>query len=770
MRTIYRIAKLELSTLFYSPVAWLILVIFSFQAGLEFTDKMTLWDSYRLMGQAHFDALTSLVFLNGGLIPTILSKLYLYIPLLTMGLMSRETSSGSIKLLLSSPVRVREIIGGKFLAMMAYGLVLVGIMALFVFAAGMSIHRVDIGLLLACLLAIYLLICAYSAIGLFMSSLTSYQVVAAISTLAVLAALNYIGLVGQDISFVREITQFLSISGRADEMTKGLITSKDVLYFVIVIGLFLGVSILKLQSARDSKPLGLKVGRYALFISIMLLIGYISSRPALITYYDATATKSETLTPKSQQVIKSLKGPVTLTTYANLFDDMSPWAFPKDKNTDFAHFLKYQRFMPDMKVKYVYYYDTCDYYLNILSKTNPGLSMKDMVKKMAGSYKVDPDLFISPAEIKKQVDLVPEGNHLVRVLEAGGKKTWLRMFNDMTQYPSENEMTVALKRLEVTPTKVAFLTGHNERSISSDGDKDFKTPAIGLGYRQSLINQGMDVENISVKDNDIPADVSILIIADPRSVFDEKEQARIIAYINKGGNMLIAGEPGKQDVLNPIIGRLGVQFMPGKIMQLSADAAPDYVLANMAKEAQPLSNDFMDIVKNHSQKAAVTMPGAMGISFTGNSSYKITPLLTTKDSSNTWSTTNEIKTDSVPKFSQASGDVRKPFTIAVGLSRKMADHEQRILVVGDADFMSNGELARRTAGNYERINYYFDRAIIGWLGNNEFPVDVSRPDKPDDAFSMSSAGIANMKPTFLGIVPALIIIWGALLLFFRKRK
>lgn len=770
MRKIFRIAKLELSTLFYSPVAWIILVIFIFQAGLDFTDKMTVWDTNRLLGQRHFYGLTGYIFLNDGVIYTILTKLYLYIPLLTMGLMSRETSSGSIKLLLSSPVKMREIIIGKYLAMMAYGLILITIMAMIVFAADISIKSADIGLLIAGLTAIYLVICAYSAIGLFMSSLTSYQVVAAISTLAVLAALNYIGLVGQNIGFVRDITYFLSIAGRAGVMTDGLLTSKDVLYFVIVVVIFLGLSVLKLQSARESKPLAVKIGRYVLFISVMLFIGYISSRPKLIAYYDMTADKSQTLTPVSQKIIKQLKGPLTFTTYSNLFDDISPWAFPKDQNKDFSHFLPYQRFMPDMDVRYVYYYDTCEMYRTNHQKLNPGLSMEALAKKVADSYKVNLDIFLTPAQIRKQVDLSGEHNHLVRQLQVGNKKAWLRMYNDMFQYPSETEITSALKRLEVTPTKVAVLTGHNERSINSDGDKHFKTPTVGEGYRASLINQGLDVENISIKDKDIPADVSILLIVDPRDAFDNNETTRIKAFIDRGGNMLIAGEPGKQDVLNPVIKRLGLRYIPGKIVQTTADAAPDYVLASVPDGTSSLSNNFLDIQKNHGSYGKVTMPGVMAIDPVGGSSFQLIPLLTVKDSANCWSTLKEIKADSVLKFSPGTGDVQKSFTTAYGLTRHIAGKEQRIVVVGDADFMSNGELARRGGVNFERLNYYFDNAIIGWLGNDEFPVDVTRPDKKDDGFIMSSSAIATMKPIFLGVIPALIIIWGALLLIIRKRK
>ena len=152
-----------------------------------------------------------------GIFPGFLRNLYLYIPLLTMGLMSREYSSGSIKLLFSSPVTDSQIIFGKYLSVLIYNLVLILPLLVVGVFCGITITNADLGLLFTGILGIYLLICAYGAIGLFMSSITSYQVVAAMGTLAVLAALNYVGEVGQDYAFVRDITYWLSISGRADE-------------------------------------------------------------------------------------------------------------------------------------------------------------------------------------------------------------------------------------------------------------------------------------------------------------------------------------------------------------------------------------------------------------------------------------------------------------------------------------------------------------------------------------------------------------------------
>src|SRR6186713_1037255 len=286
MRTIYRIARLELSTLFYSPVAWLVLVVFSFQAGLQFITSLDLLDAQQQIGQ-NYGRMTVDIFIvgpGGGLFTDVESKLFLYIPLLTMGLMSRETSSGSIKLLLSSPVRVSGIIWGKFLSMMVYGLILCGILLLLVFAGIYSIQSADIAMIFSGLLGVYFLLCAYSAIGLFMSCLTSYQVVAAISTLVVLAALNYVGQIGQKIDIIRDITYFLSIKGRSGPLLAGLISSRDCLYFIVVTLLFLGLCMLKLRSARESRSWVIKAARYLLLFGVSLSLIYFSSRPGLNFY------------------------------------------------------------------------------------------------------------------------------------------------------------------------------------------------------------------------------------------------------------------------------------------------------------------------------------------------------------------------------------------------------------------------------------------------------------------------------------------------------
>lgn len=296
MNKIARIAKLEISVLFYSPVAWLVLVIFMIQTGIGFFGMIAGYKEMFLMGEQINNLSFSLFAGMNSLFDKVLQTLYLYIPLLTMGLMSREASSGTIKLLLSSPVKLRQIVLGKYLAMVIYGLLMMLILILYSVFGAMVIKEADTTLILSGLLGLFLLLCTYAAIGLFMSCLTQYQVVAAISTLAVFAMLNYVGNIGQQINIVRDLTYFLSISGRTEDMLKGLISTKDVFYYLLIITLFLGLAMLLLKSRQESKPKSIVWARYLALVSVVLLAGYITSRPALTGYRDMTRTKMRTLT------------------------------------------------------------------------------------------------------------------------------------------------------------------------------------------------------------------------------------------------------------------------------------------------------------------------------------------------------------------------------------------------------------------------------------------------------------------------------------------
>ena len=164
MKTIYKIARTELQTLFYSPIAWLILVIFTFQASMAFTNGLAGNVRSQELGYGLYNVTMGVFAGWRGMFIAMQQYLYLYIPLLTMGLMSRELSSGSIKLLYSSPVTNTQIILGKYLSMMIYNLVLMCILAVYLVFAAITIKSADVPLILSGMLGLYLLVCAYACL------------------------------------------------------------------------------------------------------------------------------------------------------------------------------------------------------------------------------------------------------------------------------------------------------------------------------------------------------------------------------------------------------------------------------------------------------------------------------------------------------------------------------------------------------------------------------------------------------------------------------
>jgi ABC-2 type transport system permease protein len=800
MKTIFKIAKTELALLFYSPIAWFLLVAFLFQCGLAYTGAM---DDSLIQQEMGGRGLRSMVFLTSrifsppyGIWSGLVSKLYLYLPLLTMGLMSREINSGTIKLLYSSPIKVREIIFGKFLAMMLYNLTLVATLSLIVVFGLFNIHSADAGLLFSGLLGIYLLLCAYAAIGLFMSCLTSYQVVAALSTLVVLAVLSYIGTMWQDIDFVRDLTYFLSISGRADHMLLGLITTKDILYFLVIIFIFLSFSMYKLQSDRESKPVLVKAGRYVLIVVCALALGYITSRPGLIGYADVTATKTMTLTVNAQKIIKEMGGePVEVTSYINLLDNRIWYGRPENRNQDLARWEPYLRFKPNIQFRYVYYYDSSGD--KHLFKYNPGMTVKGLAEKYAKSMKLDIKMFKTPAEMRKIADLRPEENRYVMQLKYKDKATFLRLFDDQAVFPMETETSAALKRLmRASMPKIAFVQGESERSIDKAGDRQYKMLTNEITFRYSLINQGFDVETVSLKDQDIPKDIAALVIADPKVAFDSASLVKIQQYIASGGNLLLAGEPGKQALLNPLLQPLGVQMMEGMLVQQDKDFSPDLIqpFPTPAAEAftKKLHNDTEDSL-------CVTMKGAAALTYSTGGPFAVTPLLMT-DGKFCWNkkvkpgedeiessedeegpamsirgaafvaagnTDNQKRAFLKISYSPAEGDQNGPLPTVLGLTRTINGKQQRIVIAGDADFLSNAELSRN---NPRTANFDFSTALFSWFSYGEYPIDTSRPKSKDNSLNLTSVGMTTLRVLLLGVFPGILLIAGTILLIRRKRK
>jgi len=763
MKKIIQIARLELSLLFYSPIAWLLLIVLFVQMSMMLMPSVA-----EPNGFANIGFLTSAVFTDSerlGLYQKILEHLYLYIPLITMGIMSKEISSGSIKLLLSSPIKLSDIVFGKFLSMMVYNFILVAVLAIFAVFASFYIPNFDYPLVLVALLAIYLLLNTYAAIGIFVSSLTSYQTVAAIATFVVLASMNYIGTLGQEYDIIRDLTHSLSMPARAERMIVGLLNTRDVIYYLTITGMFLAFTICKLKLARKPQSLFQQITRYATIVLISLAITYSSSRQALIGYYDATATKTNTISKVNQDILQRMgDGPLEITEYINGMDESYFKSDPKSRIADIARWEPYMRFKPDLKLKWVYYYDTIAGVGQYLKENNIGFNT--FVTTMSNIQQIDISDFLHPKELAKEVDLSQEDKRFIMEVKYNGKTTFLRTFPppDGTFFPGGAEIGAAFKRLIINPPKVVFATDGYARSIDKLGDRDVKNLVNNKPARFSLVNQGFDVDSLSLEHDVIPTDIAALVIADPRVAFTEAAKAKLQQFIDAGGNLMILGEPGKQEVINPLIASLGVEMMKGTIIQESRDFSYDLVTPKLAAGAVAMDKVLQPYFQHGS---FVSMPNVGALRYSETSPYTIHPLLLT-DPKVSWKKEGKFVLDSAAiAFEPENGDIREAFPTMLMLTRTAKDKEQRIIVASDADFYSNAELNRF---NMATLNAAFASRLFGWFSYGEFPIDIVRPMSKDNTFTLQKEQVKTIQILFYAVMPGLMLLLASMVLIRRKQK
>ena len=766
MKTIIRIAKTELKLLFYSPIAWFLIIIFMVQCGLVFVKGVEGMVQVQEGGyKIPFSIIAQIFSGANGVFSTVMGNLYLYLPLLTMGLISREISSGTIKLLYSSPIRVSDIVLGKFTAMMVMSIVMVSIVSLYIILSCFFVKSPDVGMLMSGVLGLFLLLCAYSAIGLFMSSLTTYQIVAAVCTFVTFGILYNVSGLWKGIPFLRDVTYFLSVAGRTDWMLAGLITSNGIIYFFAIIFLFVSLTIYKLKSGMETTAASAKVLRYSLIVITTIAIGYISSIPQLIIYFDVTANKTNTLKPSTQQIIRELGDePLEVTGYMNLFGGFMEDGNPESYQKNINQWLPYVRFKHNIELKTVMYYDTLAQGGGVMNG-NKGKTLAQVAAKVAENLNLNLDDFKTPEEIRKNIDLSKEPNFYIMQLKYKGRKTFLRVFPDNEHWPSETEVSAALKRLlQAKMPRILFATGELERNINKIGDREYQALTNLKTFRSSLSNQGFDVDTIALSSTAVPQGISALVIADPKVALNSSAFKNLQTYIDNGGNLMLSGEPGKQSILNPILQQMGVQFMQGTIVQQSKQLQPDLAAPFLTGAAAGM---FLPLGKVHQDSVVVSMPSAGALSVENHGDFIINPLLVT-DPAKSWLKRDKFLNDSaVVEFEPAKGDLKKSLPLALSLRRNVKGKDQRIIVLSDADLMSNAELNRF---NMRTANFVFNTGLFSWLSYGAFPISSFRPSPQDTVLFLAKDQVKIIRIILLWVIPGILLACGSLILIRRKRK
>ena len=248
MSNILTIARNEMRRIFVSPLAWAVLAVVQLILGFVF---LMLLIEYSANPQIAMDAYTGVAdYVGAGLYGFATIVLLLVMPLMTMRLFSEEKKSGSIDLLLSAPVSLTEVVLGKYLGLTGFTLALLALLA----AMPLSLlygTDLDVGRILAGLLGLFLLMLAFGAAGLFMSTLTREPTIAAVGGFGLLLVVWLVQILAyQDIPFA-EAFDYISLIGHYDSLRRGVFDSSDVAYYLLFAGLFLWLSVQRLDMERN---------------------------------------------------------------------------------------------------------------------------------------------------------------------------------------------------------------------------------------------------------------------------------------------------------------------------------------------------------------------------------------------------------------------------------------------------------------------------------------------------------------------------------------
>lgn len=238
MKSILIITKRELHSFFDSLIAYIMLVLFlgfsGFFTWLQGSDIF-------LVGQASLRPFFSIAYWT----------LFFFIPALTMRLLAEEKKTGTIELLLTKAISDRQVVLGKFLSTLALICVALLLTLPYVITVS-SIGNLDLGEVICGYLGLILMSATYISIGLYASSITSNQIVAFLASLFIGLFFHIIFdvLKGSATGFIGEFFNMLSLSTHFESISRGVVDSKDIIYFLSIISLGLFLSEVSLSKRK----------------------------------------------------------------------------------------------------------------------------------------------------------------------------------------------------------------------------------------------------------------------------------------------------------------------------------------------------------------------------------------------------------------------------------------------------------------------------------------------------------------------------------------
>lgn len=439
-----------------------------------------------------------------------------------------------------------------------------------------------------------------------------------------------------------------------------------------------------------------------LFLTVIGLLAWLSTR---YNYQaDWTASGRHTLSEASATLLEILEGPVTITSFSRP-DDISGL---RKRTTELV--LRYQRLKPDIQLNFV-----------------------------------DPDE--SPEQVREQ-GVTLDGELVVTYQ---GRKENLKNIG-------EQALSNALQRmLRSGERRVVFLGGHGERRIDGQANFDFGQ------WGKQLQEKGFIFSTLKLSTEAvIPDDTAVLVIAGPQVDLLPGEVALIKAYVGGGGNLLWFSEPGDTKGLEPLAEQLGLEFLPGTLVD------PTGQMLGISNPAIIVVGEYPHHPVTDGLTTLTLFPEAHAIESLNKEGWQATPLLRSLPRS--WSESGPMA--GTISFDEGS-DIAGPLTIGMLLTHELGNKKkegeeeqpartQRIAVLGDGDFLANSYL-----GN--GANQELGDRLLNWLSHDDTFITIAPRTAPDTQLELTPALSMMIGFGFLLVVPGLLLGSG-ITIWWRRRK
>ncbi|MGZ4989803.1 MAG: GldG family protein [Methylobacter sp.] len=378
-------------------------------------------------------------------------------------------------------------------------------------------------------------------------------------------------------------------------------------------------------------------------------------------------------------------------------------------------------------------------------KKDPGL--RSQITQLVERYKRDKtDLnltFIDP-------DSQPEKVRELNIDATGAIIVEYQGRTEKLNFIDESSLTNALLQLANADERwITFLTGHGERAPDGIANSDLGQFGKELD-RRKIKAQSINLATMP----DIPSNSALLVITAPSVPLLNAEIELIKRYIRQGGNLLLLSDPGNHH-LDALLQILGLRQLPGTLVdsksKLYGINDPSFVLAG-DYPSHPITQGFQTIT---------VYPVTAALEIGDETDFQPVELL--KSAAQSWTETGPIAGKIV--FDADGKEKQGPLAFAYALTRPSANpgqaQEQRVVVVGDGDFLSNAYL-----GNVGNLD--MGLRMINWLIHDDRFINIPAKIATDKTLQLSHIGVAVIGFGFLVVIPLLLM--GTGFYIWRKRK